>query len=1089
MSWDPWRSARQAVPCPSGRPSSARCWRCSRCTPTGRVSADALIDGPVGRAAAARAPRRWSSSTSRSCARLLADGRDGRGDPHARARLRAADRPRGRRRLRASSGSSTRAARARAGARAVARRRRSTDVADEPFAAARDPAARGAAAARRSSRRSTPTSPPGGTRELVGRARGARRRASAERAPARPADARAVPLAGARPTRSRPTARRARALVERDRRRARARSCGGCTRRSCARTPRSTPAAARAAAASWRTTPRWSAARPSSRACGRVGAGARRRGRDWSSSAAPTGIGRTRLAAELAAEVHAQGGARALRAGRRARPRRAARRARPPDAARPRRRRRARRPRARSRRGCAARAVHDRPHGARRSHAGAEHARARAARRRRGRGDRARSTRRTAREVPADDAARRAAAACPARRTGSPPNGRAREATRRVDAPSRPRGGRAQRPARAEASSPAASSSCSRRASAPTARRRAAPWSARTRASRRSTARTPSSSSAASAWWPRWWRGSSARRCSASSGRRAAASPRRCAPGCWPTLAGGVLPGQRAAGRSARAAPRRAPAARRCDRAARRSRRERPPAAGGRPVRGALQRCAATRPSAPRSSARSSRWPRDRRGAPPSCSPCAPTSTAAARPTPSSAALLGANHVLVGPMRREELRRAIELPARRAGLRVEAELVDAPAGRRRRRAGRAAAAVDRAARAVAASATGAACAWRPTSAPAACAARSRGWPRRLTSASTPSSRPSRARDAPAAGRRGRGRRVVRRRVALAELDADRDADVRACSTCWPTPPRHGLRRHRGGRPRGAAARVAAAARLARGGRAGPARCTTTCRAAREWDARRARSRRALPRRAAGRRRWTGAPSTRGELNAVERAFVDDSRGEREREAAARGARTGGCARCSPASSALLVLAAAAGALVPRPARRRARDEARTADAERLGAQALVEDDLDRSLLLARQGVALDDSLQTRGNLLAALLRSPAAIARRARRRRAAQPTGPESRRPHAGRRATSTATCRASIRPPCARSGRRTTRTPSTSGRSRTARTGRACSSGASARSDLLDGRTGRRVAALDLPHDETQYINMAGTRPTGARW
>ncbi len=50
-----------------------------------------------------------------------------------------------------------------------------------------------------------------------------------------------------------------------------------------------------------------------------------------------------------------------------------------------------------------------------------------------------------------------------------------------------------------------------------------------------------------------------------------------------------------------------------------------------------------------------------------------------------------------------------------------------------------------------------------------------------------------------------------------------------------------------------------------------------------------------------------------------------------------------------------------------------------ADAQRLGAQALTDDDLDRSLLLARQGVALDDSVQTRANLLAALLKSPAAI--------------------------------------------------------------------------------------------------------------
>ena len=44
---------------------------------------------------------------------------------------------------------------------------------------------------------------------------------------------------------------------------------------------------------------------------------------------------------------------------------------------------------------------------------------------------------------------------------------------------------------------------------------------------------------------------------------------------------------------------------------------------------------------------------------------------------PELSRLLGANHVLVGPMHRDELRRAIELPARRAGLRVEPDLVDA----------------------------------------------------------------------------------------------------------------------------------------------------------------------------------------------------------------------------------------------------------------------------------------------------------------------------------------------------------------------------------------------------------------------------
>lgn len=44
---------------------------------------------------------------------------------------------------------------------------------------------------------------------------------------------------------------------------------------------------------------------------------------------------------------------------------------------------------------------------------------------------------------------------------------------------------------------------------------------------------------------------------------------------------------------------------------------------------------------------------------------------------PALASLLGDNHVLVGPMEPEELRRAIELPAKHVGLTVEPELVDA----------------------------------------------------------------------------------------------------------------------------------------------------------------------------------------------------------------------------------------------------------------------------------------------------------------------------------------------------------------------------------------------------------------------------
>lgn len=78
-------------------------------------------------------------------------------------------------------------------------------------------------------------------------------------------------------------------------------------------------------------------------------------------------------------------------------------------------------------------------------------------------------------------------------------------------------------------------------------------------------------------------------------------------------------------------------------------------------------------------------------------------------------------------------------------------------------------------------------------------------------------------------------------------------------------------------------------------------------------------------------------------------------------------------------TAALAAAVVAGLLAFRAQGREA-DARAVADAGRLGALALLEDDLDRALLLAREGVALNDSLESRGRLLAALLRSPAAIA-------------------------------------------------------------------------------------------------------------
>ena len=108
-----------------------------------------------------------------------------------------------------------------------------------------------------------------------------------------------------------------------------------------------------------------------------------------------------------------------------------------------------------------------------------------------------------------------------------------------------------------------------------------------------------------------------------------------------------------------------------------------------------------------------------------------------------------------------------------------------------------------------------------------------------------------------------------------------------------------------------------------------------------------------------------------ELNPTERAFLDASRA-----AAGRAQRR---LRMVLAALAALLAVAVAAAIVALDQRTSASNEARVAEAQRLGVQALTEPRLDRSLLLARQGVALDDSLATRSYLFDALLRSPAAI--------------------------------------------------------------------------------------------------------------
>jgi WD40 repeat protein/class 3 adenylate cyclase/tRNA A-37 threonylcarbamoyl transferase component Bud32 len=114
------------------------------------------------------------------------------------------------------------------------------------------------------------------------------------------------------------------------------------------------------------------------------------------------------------------------------------------------------------------------------------------------------------------------------------------------------------------------------------------------------------------------------------------------------------------------------------------------------------------------------------------------------------------------------------------------------------------------------------------------------------------------------------------------------------------------------------------------------------------------------------------------LNAGERAFLDASVAESERERRLQ-IRANRRLRVLLGGAGLLLVAAVIAGVLALRAGERARDTARTADAQRLGAQALVDDRLERSLLLAQAGRILDDSVATRGNLLSALVRHPAAV--------------------------------------------------------------------------------------------------------------
>jgi WD40 repeat protein/class 3 adenylate cyclase len=148
-------------------------------------------------------------------------------------------------------------------------------------------------------------------------------------------------------------------------------------------------------------------------------------------------------------------------------------------------------------------------------------------------------------------------------------------------------------------------------------------------------------------------------------------------------------------------------------------------------------------------------------------------------------------------------------------------------------------------------------------------------------------------------------------------------------------------------------------------------------ASQEWEAT-ARDQALLYRgtRLAGGSDWAGAHDS--ELNELEREFLRASREAELREIETTRRRNRRL-RIVLAGALVALGGAVAAGVLALDQRNAARDTALTADAQRLGAEALTEDRIDRALLLARAGVALEESVRTRSNLLSVLLGNPRAM--------------------------------------------------------------------------------------------------------------
>jgi class 3 adenylate cyclase/WD40 repeat protein len=351
---------------------------------------------------------------------------------------------------------------------------------------------------------------------------------------------------------------------------------------------------------------------------------------------------------------------------------------------------------------------------------------------------------------------------------------------------------------------------------------------------------------------------------------------------------------------------------------------------------------------------------------------------------PALASLLGSNHILVGSMSPEEYRRAIEQPAIRAGLRVEPALTDA----------------------LVAEVVG-----EPGGLPLLSTALLELWERRdgrtlrtaayietggvrgavahlaedvygsLNEAQQSATRSVMLRLAGP----GEGDSIVRRRVPLGEFDTAGNPDVRAVLDAFTA--RRLLTASEGTVEVSHEALLREWPRLQgwiEDDRAGLRIRAHLSEAAQEWEAggedpgelyRGTRLGSALD--------WTADHTM--DLNELERKFLGQSRDATEREATRQRQTNRRLRGLLAGVAVLLVIALVAGLLaaVQRSNARKsaalARRQAKESLGQSVGAQGVSQPQLSRGLLLAREGVALAPSTQTEGSLLSTLLRVPQVI--------------------------------------------------------------------------------------------------------------